>query len=160
MRTLRVLAIVVLLAACTPSPSQADAAVELPANAHVLSGAAAELVFHQCSRNGPEFATADFEPDVGSIRDLEAKLPAALSAAEGQVDYDGRRVTVDLGSYYREYAAYMSGGRRKIYGNFAPLKSQMGKGPIVICDGGSAFFGVEYDVERREITAMAFNGGG
>ena len=36
----------------------------------------------------------------------------------------------------------------------------MGDGPVVICDGGSAFFGVEYDVERGQITGMAFNGGG
>ena len=151
------LAAVTFLAACTASPSQADVAAEWPANAHVLSGAAAERVFHQCSRATPAFAAADFQPDVGSIRELEAKLPAALVAARGEVD-DGSGAMVDLGSYYREYAAYMAGGRRRIYGNFAPLESKMGEGPVVICDGGSAFFGVEYDVERQEIVGMAFNG--
>ncbi len=55
---------------------------------------------------------------------------------------------------------YLSDGRRKIYGNFAPLGIGIGnrRGPVMVCDGGPAFFGVEYDVERREITGLAFNG--
>ena len=47
-----------------------------------------------------------------------------------------------------------------IYGNFAPLEYRNDQGAVIVCDGGPAFFGVEYDVERRQITGMAFNGGG
>ncbi len=107
-----------------------------------------------------EFAAADFEPNAGAIRDLEAKLPAALAAAEDRLDYHGDGKPLDLDAYSREYAAYLSDGRRKIYGNFAPLGIGIGnrRGPVMVCDGGPAFFGVEYDVERREITGLAFNG--
>jgi hypothetical protein len=152
---------VALIAAYPGPPLSSEApSPTLPANAHLLRGAAAEQVFRQCSRGAPEFVAADFEPDAGSIRDLEAKLPAALTAAGNRLDYRGAGAPLDLDAYYREYAAYLSAGRRKIYGNFAPLGIGAGdrRGPVMICDGGPAFFGVEYDVERGEITGLAFNG--
>ena len=55
-------------------------------------------------------------------------------------------------------------GRRYIYGNYFP-RSDAGLVPlndptrlVLICDGGPAYFGVEYDVQRRRVTHLAFNG--
>ena len=30
--------------------------------------------------------------------------------------------------------------------------------PVIVCDGGPSFFGVEYDVERGQFTHIAYNG--
>ena len=52
-------------------------------------------------------------------------------------------------------SASIRGGRRFLYGNFYPRSAdevspdpdQWRREPVMVCDGGPAFFGVEYDVE-------------
>jgi hypothetical protein len=92
---------------------------------------------------------------------LERALPGELRRVAGNGVY-GDQVVFEPNRYVRQYAAYSANGRAMIYGNFAPLS--MGSGgrgatsPIIICDGGPSFFGVEYDVARKRITRIAFNG--
>ena len=52
----------------------------------------------------------------------------------------------------RRYIGTIRDGRRHIYGDFGPG----GHGPV--CDGGAAFFGVEFDVQAKRFTHIAFNG--
>ena len=67
--------------------------------------------------------------------------------------------------WWRQYVGITSHGRKVVYGNFLP------RGPFddeiakvwktdaqVICDGGPAIFGVEYDVATKRITHIAHNG--
>ena len=65
----------------------------------------------------------------------------------------------------RQYVGIVRGGRLFIYGNFIPsgpepgwLPGDFALTPALICDGGPPFFGVEYDVEARRFTHIAFNG--
>ena len=52
-----------------------------------------------------------------------------------------------------------------VYGNFfVPLrdvteKTDLSKRPVILCDGSTYLFGVEYDVEARKITRISFNYG-
>ena len=56
--------------------------------------------------------------------------------------------------------------RRFIYGNLyprdldrhAPDPGLWRQEPVIVCDGGPAIFGIEYDVEAGRITQLAFNG--
>ena len=62
----------------------------------------------------------------------------------------------------RQYVGVVRDGRRFIYGNFFPRgmysDNRWRESLIVICDGGPDFFGIEYDVERKEFSHLAFNG--
>ena len=90
---------------------------------------------------------------------LEAALPAALAAdAEGGELVDRRPPT----GWRRQYIGIVRNGERFIYGNFYPVGSGVAAGrltqPLIICDGGPAFFGVEYDLKAGRISHLAFNG--
>lgn len=62
----------------------------------------------------------------------------------------------------RQYVGVVRDGRRFIYGNFFPLDPTLDnrwrEGLIVVCDGGPDYFGVEYDIDRKEFSHLAFNG--
>jgi hypothetical protein len=54
------------------------------------------------------------------------------------------------------------GGKRFIYGNYYLLSMQEGMKnivvPMIVCDGGASFFGVEMDVAKGVVTAFDTNG--
>jgi hypothetical protein len=69
----------------------------------------------------------------------------------------------------RQYAGFISSGRKIIYVNALPRRdteSQMPDEPpedwkhkaLVMCDGGPQFFGVEYDPQTKAFSNFAFNG--
>lgn len=64
--------------------------------------------------------------------------------------------------YHRQYVGVVRDGRRFIYGNFAPRDLEPGvlNRPIIVCDGGPQFFGVEYEPATERFTLVSFNGGG
>ena len=142
-------------AACASAPVVPDAAAILPGEM------AAELL-RQCSRDAPPPGESTWQPTWSDIARFEAALPRALAAdpeSLGIVDFH------PTGAWVRQYVGLVRGGRRFIYGNFAP-RFRAGSGipamdpsrPIMICDGGPVFFGAEYDVEARRVTHLAFNG--
>ncbi|MEO5937551.1 MAG: hypothetical protein ABIQ43_00915 [Sphingomonas sp.] len=65
----------------------------------------------------------------------------------------------------RQYVGVTRGGRRFIYGNFFPFLTMdefkyWRRELVLVCDGGRAFFGAEFDVASMKITHIAFNGPG
>ena len=64
--------------------------------------------------------------------------------------------------YFFQYAGLIAGGRKFIYvnsfrgdvGDFPNWKTQ----PVMVCDGGDAFFGAEYDPQTKTFANFAFNG--
>lgn len=134
----------------------------LPEDAVVLPESAIETVIRQCSRGAPAAGEASWQPGADQIAALEAALPAALVASTARDDQDWSRFP---GDWRRQYVGLVRGGRRYVYGNFFPrrLSDDIGPGrwrtdPVLVCDGGPAFFGVEYDVEAGRITRLDFNG--
>ncbi|BBC72399.1 conserved hypothetical protein [Altererythrobacter sp. B11] len=135
----------------------------LPRGAHLVAAQAAPEIFHQCSREAPEFTGGSFVPEAADIARLESALAPLLSAhAETPGIAPALRFAGDPASYARQYAGYTVDGRRMIYGNFVPGSlpegMDMARQAAVVCDGGAGFFGVEYDVARQAITRVAFNG--
>ena len=106
-------------------------------------------------------ARATGSPGRSDIARLEAALPAALAAERRPADWSGFPE-----GWRRQYIGLVRGGRRFVYGNFYPLEVDRHAGnpdrwrsePVMVCDGGPVFFGVEYDVEANRVTHLAFNG--
>ncbi len=129
-----------------------------PADAVILPSSAVAELLSQCSRDAPEAGREIWTPSWADIAALEAALPAALAAS--RLGRDLREPTPPEG-WRRQYVGYVRGGRRFVYGNFYPSGDDLPAWrtePIIVCDGGSAFFGVEYDVRAREIVRVDFNG--
>jgi len=150
--------ILLVLAACGaagPGPA-------LPPDAVILPEAIANRLLNQCSRGVPPAYDGHWLPAAGDIVALEAALPGALVASR-PADAELRNASQ---GWRRQYGGFLRNGHRFIYGNFFP--SEVGDNrtadndwrhaPVMICDGGHAFFGVEYDVEGRRFTHLDFNG--
>ena len=136
-------------------PPQAAA---LPHGAFVLASDRAASMLEQCSRSVPAAGEAGWTPGAADIGALEALLPARLSDKRPDRDWSGFP-----DRWIRQYVGIVRGGRRYIYGNFVPADVAdeapgADREAIIICDGGPAFFGAEYDVSARAITHLAFNG--
>ena len=164
-------ALALLVSACTSGASA------LPSDAAILPDNQAALILRQCSRDSPAPGEASWQPEAADIAALEAALPAALDASRVREIEETLRARPEAGTAYpgdpdwaaaprgwrRQYVGIVRGGRRFIYGNFYPHRSEddvpdWRTAPVMICDGGPVFFGVEYDIGSRRFTHLAFNG--
>ncbi|RZJ06153.1 MAG: hypothetical protein EON89_01155 [Brevundimonas sp.] len=142
-----------LLASCSAGQ------IGMPASATVLPESQIAAMLRQCSRASPLAGQAGWRPSAGDILELERRLPAAIAAApEARDMLEGRPPE----GWLRQYVGLVRDGRRYIYGNYSPARGGFGgdwrRTPMIVCDGGPDFFGVEYDVEGRRFTHLAFNG--
>ena len=136
----------------------------LPADAVILPPEAIARLLRQCSRDEPPLGEGDWRPAPEHIAALELALPQALSARRRADHPDWSRAPQ---GWRRQYVGIVRQGRRFIYGSFYPRNSggefeawarDWRTVPVIICDGGPSFFGVEYDVEAGRFTHVAFNG--
>lgn len=149
--------VAVALAACTP------AGAALPADAAILPGAMARTLLGQCSRATPALGESTWQPGETDILALEAALPAALRAQPPRSG--GSELARAPEGWRRQYVGIVRGGRRFVYGSFFPTEAtrhgepgRWRREPMIVCDGGPAFFGVEYDVDAGRIVHLAYNG--
>jgi hypothetical protein len=103
---------------------------------------------------------------------LEVALASALQRAlEQEIKDPSRRPTPT--DYYRQYIGIRIRGRQVVYINgfhknfvehLATSRPEAADGwrsrAVNVCDGGSWFFGAEYDPATRQIANIRFNGGG
>lgn len=136
-------------------------------------------MLRQCSRSSPAPGEGSWQPEAADIAALEAALPAALAASNLSAIEERLRTRPEVGTpspsdpdwataprgWRRQYGGLVRGGRRFIYGNFYPHRSDDGwqtpdwrTAVVLVCDGGPVFFGAEYDVEGHRFTHLAFNG--
>lgn len=134
-------------------------AAALPPEAAILPGDQAAALLRQCSRAAPARGDATWRPGEAEIAALEAALAAALTARGGPGRPDWSHAPR---GWLRQYVGIVRGGRRYIYGNFFRFAGEPPPNwttrPMIVCDGGPNFFGVEYDVAARRFTHFAFNG--
>lgn len=159
--------VIVLMAASTLPQSSIhqlnpDWAVVLPADYWPSN------MYKWCSRDAPG-RSGYWAPDSATIGPLEAALPPALERALEQRIKDpmGRPRPSD---YYRQYIGIRSGRRQVVYingfhrGYVEALRAEFGDSwrtrVVNVCDGGTTFFGAEYDLVTREVTNIRFNGPG
>ncbi|RJY08830.1 hypothetical protein [Aurantiacibacter aquimixticola] len=110
-----------------------------------------------CSRASPMATGGFFTPSPAEITGLESDLATLLSTSREDVG-PAASFAIDPSSYRREYIGYEQNGARMIYGNFLPVGMSSDRAPTTVCDGGPAFFGVEYAVADGRVSAVRFDG--
>lgn len=131
-------------------------------------------VLKQCTRRVGDGITGYWRPDTTDIRKLEEDLPAVLA----RIAKRSERELFDADEYYRQYVGIVLNGRRLIYvngfhkGHVHPRRllvdtadprivhsdtAAWREEPVNVCDGGSLFFGVEYDAARRRFGRIEYN---
>ena len=140
-----------LICSCAVADVRGDTAI--------LPGAAVSEILDQCSRDSPAAGEATWRPEWQDVLRLEAALPAAVTASPERRDLIVGQLPT---GWKRQYVGILRNGERFIYGNFYPVRSGIEEGriaePLIICDGGPAYFGVEYDLKAGRISHLAFNG--
>jgi hypothetical protein len=120
-------------------------------------------LLHQCSRGAPQGVTGTWAPTTAQIRELEDRLPTALRAVALE---KGER-NAESEDFRRQYAGFVVNGHKIIYVNAFPRSAgdpspgrsfDWHRNAVTVCDGGSAFFGVVYDPEKRTFDRFQFNG--
>jgi hypothetical protein len=111
------------------------------------------------------------------IRELESRIEDPFrSARKAWLKDISRIMKKDLSAfpeshepYYRQYGGLIVGGRKIIYVNaFHKPREWASVGPpaqwhsqvVSICDGGSSFFGVSYDLQSKTFGHFEFGGTG
>ena len=169
------LLLLAVIAACGPAPRAATpkppaAEPQRPSgNGAVLQGQAALATLRQCSRSTPNDVLQTWTPGAGEIAALEAKLGRVLTAARRRMPGPRRW---HLEDYARQYAGIVHrDGTRGIYVNgflheHVRIVARHGadtlawrEHPVFVCDGGEAFFGVEYHPGTGTFGPVQFNGG-
>jgi hypothetical protein len=139
-----------------------------PSDGAILPADESKGLLHQCSRGAPQQVAGTWTPSGAQIRALESRLSAALAMEARQ---RGPRYSQPA-IFRRQYAGVLIGGRRIVYVNAFPYevgepagsgtpaarKFDWHRDPVVVCDGGPAFFGVEYDPEKQVFLHFEFNG--
>jgi hypothetical protein len=168
---LRLLVSIVLLAAlaaCSPKAAKPEADVAavspFPAGSALVFPETRGLeLLNQCSRGIPEPVEATWTPSDADIVQLESRLLDYLRQ-QRPATYPADQ-PADL---IRNYAGLVMKGRRVIYLDAeirGPGSLPSGEYPTLpdkpfnsVCDGGPAFFGVEYDVEAKTFSNLLENG--
>jgi len=133
-----------------------------PDRVAILAPAQGAAMLHQCSRAAPT-ASEFWAPSLEDVLEAERRLPTFLTQATCRVRLK------PPAEYFRQYVGMTIGGRRLLYLNavHADIVTLHSDGPhaldwhskaIVVCDGGEAFWGVEYDLGARSFGNLQCNG--
>jgi len=112
-------------------------------------------LFRQCSREAPRQPEILWSPAPEQIAALEHGLEPYLKTNSPHP------LESPLTKFRRQYIGFTKDGKRYIYGNFyvASLHPKNeDTQAVVVCDGGSLFCGVVYDVESETFQDLKFNG--
>jgi hypothetical protein len=164
MRLLVFLVLPVLQASIAPS-FRAEWAAILPADYFPPN------MYTWCSRDAPA-RTGYWTPDSELIGRVEVTLaPALQQALEREVRDPSRRPAAS--DYYRQYiglrirerqVVYINGFHKNYVDGIAATRPALAElwriRAVNVCDGGSWFFGAEYDPATRRVTNIRFNGQG
>jgi hypothetical protein len=124
----------------------------------IFPASKAQALLHQCSRGTPQEVKGFWQPQISQIAELEQLLPGLL-----EKNFSGQRPP-PVQDYRRQYAGLIVQERRLIYVNgfLSGKQDRESEGwrtnPVVVCDGGNGFFGVEYDPQTKSFQSLAFNG--
>lgn len=122
-----------------------------------LTISAGKALFQQCSRNTPTPTNKVWQPSAAQIQEIEKRLPPFI--AERRAKH--LSAPPEGIGYLRQYFGYSRGGKKYIYANLFPayaIEDHPSTGAlVVICDGGPAYWGVVYDLEKGSFESPKFN---
>jgi hypothetical protein len=143
------LAVTLLFAAqAAPTPSWQDSGV-------ILKGEPARALLRLCYR--PELmVSGQWTPSGQQITQLETKLRAQFSTLE----FFPAKPKGPLEKLYRQYAGFISGGRKIIFVSFFPKDIGMDwrSQAVVVCDGGPSVWSVEFEVNGARFVNARVSG--
>jgi hypothetical protein len=128
----------------------------------------ASALSRQCSRSFPADLSDSWNPGKGDVERAEPEVTKSLSAAFERIPPRYRERSP--GEYYRQYAGFLRGSKRVLYVNgvrkaavdemakFEPESARWTDHPVMMCDGGTDFFGAVFDLETGRVTEFDFNG--
>ncbi len=165
MKTLAGITTLALLTGCATGPGVTERVT-------LIDPSVGERATTTCSRAGPENPTDYFTPSAREVTAIESAAMRLLR--DNRTEYEALLTPDALGSdqgatpfdwpynpslYDRQYVGYHENGRRMIYGSYFPAGiGPRPDEPVVLCDGGFRFFGVEYDLDSRSVRRIAFDG--
>ena len=154
------LAVLFLIAGCAASPRD-------PGEPVLVSGQGYRgVILPFNAMQGETYLDAEsyWAPSAEQVRAMEERLPRFLLGEKPESDPE---LGTKVAEYYRQYVGITINGRRLIYGNFVhntAWRESLEDGIdyhrqlMLVDDGGSWFFQVEYDVERRAFIELWING--
>jgi hypothetical protein len=125
----------------------------------VLAPSKGAALPQQCSRNTPQGVGGFWMPSSGDVAELEARLEPFLKASSSG------RSALPLDQYHRQYIGFTKLGKHYIYGSFYSVPATFVSNyeatePVLVCDGGSHFWGIVFSVDSKAFMDLAFNGVG
>jgi len=115
----------------------------------------------QCSRKGVPGIQSTWTPNASQVSEMEIELSKFLTAKYPSI-------TKNIKKLYLQYAGFVVSDRHIIYINafdefqahppFDENPLDWRKVAMKMCDGGRAFWGLEYDLVSKTFSNMAFNG--
>ena len=135
--------------------SQAIGGESLPIDCTVLPLSQGRALTAQCSRVSPAKVTGFWTPSVAQVLAVEQRLAALLSKSGHKIDLARTR---------RQYIGIISSGKKFIYLNAILAERPDPRDPDwrstagMVCDGGDAFWGVQFDPTDGAFHNLGFNG--
>jgi hypothetical protein len=142
----------------------------------LLQGVGRE-VLKQCTRSAPQGVIRFWTPAQTDVQRIEEMLPLVIDSVLRKVTNSSTQL--DARQYYRQYLGIQRwSGKRSIYINAfhkrnleeinralqtgrkaseTPDSLEWRTNPVSVCDGGTLFFGVEFDPETRTFGRIEFN---
>ena len=123
----------------------------------LLPTEAAVALLCQCSRGKEALAEEFWEPSAANVQEMEGKLASYLAGK-----MTGSQAIRESKHYTRQYMGIVRDGARRIYVNaFAGEEGEEWRfAPVNVCDGGRAYFAVEYDLAAGKFDRFEVNGSG
>jgi hypothetical protein len=129
----------------------------LPDHCAILPVSEGPALMKQCSRNSPKDASGFWSPSPSQVNAIEQLLPELMRKS-------GHKLK--LSDSYRQYMGITVHGKKLIYLNsfHGFILSELGghadwhTKAVIICDGGDAFWGVEFDPADNTFHDIQFNG--
>jgi len=162
--------VIALLAVASSSCQQTGRDVTFPpGTSAILPENIALKVARPCSREVPANVTGAWTPDREQVAAMEAQLAPALRRALAELSM-ADSVRPKVMEYYRQFVGIVSGGKKIIYvsgfhSSYLSLVSSIGAdttawrfAPVYVCDGGSGYFGAEFDPDTGKLGPIYFNG--
>ena len=129
----------------------------IPGRAVALRFSAFKDGFRLCSRQGPRNITGYWELDQVEAERIDRALIKYVIRSGLKA-----RLTSAAEGYVRQYLGLVRGGRRFVYINAFGARAGEDREEarsefIAGCDGGSLFWGIEYDVRTKSFLSFAVN---
>ena len=130
----------------------------------ILDSTRTQDLLRQCTRKAPQSTSGTWTPTQQQVEGADARIVPLLRRVLPKLRVNDQPVQdINPKAYFRQYAGITRGTRRLLYINaFMPdsldrADARWKTEPKIICDGGPALFGAQYDPARLRFVDLDFN---